>query len=1017
MVLLFFLTMGTVDAQNKRRSKAIRLGSEYYVIADSLYQEGLYDSAVTCYSTAAEIFESESAWIAAVDCYQMSGECYYNIGNNDSALYFGNRSLGILKARDLLETSSGSNSVIKLYMLLGWIYFASEDFNQGIYYFLEGVKIIDKHLDTTKSNAINNYKASFLYSLGQVYVKMGDYNSSLNFFKQALPIYVYLNGENNKSVINTFSNIGGVYLYKEDFENARIYFTKAENIIINLYGTNSVEYADILINLGTLFKSNDEYEKAKRCLFDALDLYTKNLNQNDSRFAIIYNNISEIYLIEGLYSEAIEYYQKANLIAQKRFGSESSQVAFIDNNIALMYYKKEEYQKAIPYFESALQKRIKVFGSKHFRVAQTYYYMGCTYLKMLQLEESLKLFQRATIALCTDFNDTSLLSCPNLESDFKQIDMFNILCKKARALFLLYLFKQDSINYLIGSYETYLIALSLLDDIRKDYFTKESQMLFAGNNKQELLNALFVLDKMMSFENRHIEEEYFVLTEKLKSFALYTSLSDLRIKALLGIPDSILKFESNIQTGLSYQKTQLQKLRYLEKNYDTSRIVEVENKILQLTQTYDSLIKYYNEKYPEFFKLKYKSSIPTVYGIQSRLSESEVVVNYLINDSILYILTISDSNYNVTKTNIGNDFQKRVWDYFRHIKKAENITQIVNESMFLYSKLIYPINNILKDKRRLILVPDEYLAYIPFETLIKDKEKNFGNSDYGLLSYLINDFEIIYNYSASLWMNASDCNNVKEKTKLDEGISSKSFIGFAPAFNNLRYSDKDDFIEHDSVKYNLVQRSFSFDNRVYQELPYSIDEVEQINDLFIDEGNSSTVFINHNATKSNFIQMINSHKYVHIATHGFSNDEYPELCGLAFYPTQDSMRNEIEDELKKTKYLYNDNILFSGEMFGLDIDADLLVLSACETGIGKLEKAEGLMAMTRGFLYSGVRNIVYSLWKVNDKFTRDLMVRFYQEIISGNSYSNALRMAKMELIKNPASSHPVFWSSFLMIGE
>jgi CHAT domain-containing protein len=101
----------------------------------------------------------------------------------------------------------------------------------------------------------------------------------------------------------------------------------------------------------------------------------------------------------------------------------------------------------------------------------------------------------------------------------------------------------------------------------------------------------------------------------------------------------------------------------------------------------------------------------------------------------------------------------------------------------------------------------------------------------------------------------------------------------------------------------------------------------------------------------------------------------------------------------------------------MNINADLVVLSACETGLGKFEKGEGILGLTRGFLYAGVPNIVYSFWKVDDKSTLQFMTSFYTKILNNKSYSEALREAKLEMIRNNNTAYPLFWGSFALIGN
>ena len=113
----------------------------------------------------------------------------------------------------------------------------------------------------------------------------------------------------------------------------------------------------------------------------------------------------------------------------------------------------------------------------------------------------------------------------------------------------------------------------------------------------------------------------------------------------------------------------------------------------------------------------------------------------------------------------------------------------------------------------------------------------------------------------------------------------------------------------------------------------------------------------------------------------------------------------------------NEGILFAGETYNLMLNADMVVLSACESGMGTLMKGEGMMELSRGFLFAGVPNIVYSLWKIGDFNTSQLMADFYKYVLQKNNYAHALRLAKLNLIKSEATAFPKFWSSFELVGE
>jgi CHAT domain-containing protein len=195
-----------------------------------------------------------------------------------------------------------------------------------------------------------------------------------------------------------------------------------------------------------------------------------------------------------------------------------------------------------------------------------------------------------------------------------------------------------------------------------------------------------------------------------------------------------------------------------------------------------------------------------------------------------------------------------------------------------------------------------------------------------------------------------------------------------------------------------------------------LEEVQSVVKLFRTHDLTATGFLHNLANENSFKENVTEYKYIHLATHGIVNEKNPNLSGIVFSQPHDQMSDGI-GKTPETEYPGNqDGILFAGEMYNLDLNADLVVLSACETGLGKIINGEGIMSMTRGFIYSGTPNIVFSLWKVGDKNTCQLMIDFYSSIIEGESYSNALRKAKLKLIENEETAFPTNWAGFILVG-
>jgi CHAT domain-containing protein len=175
-------------------------------------------------------------------------------------------------------------------------------------------------------------------------------------------------------------------------------------------------------------------------------------------------------------------------------------------------------------------------------------------------------------------------------------------------------------------------------------------------------------------------------------------------------------------------------------------------------------------------------------------------------------------------------------------------------------------------------------------------------------------------------------------------------------------------------------------------------------------GIAADTVISGNATEKNLLGCISDYQYIHLATHQVSDPGTSEYSGLVFSDYADPGPGVIDTART------SDGILYSRELYPLRLKADLVTLSACETGSGKIEEGEGVIGLVRGFLFAGARNIVFSYWKVGDRNTMLFMKDFYRHVFSGDSYSAALRKTKLEMIRNPDTCFPLIWGGFSVIG-
>ena len=481
---------------------------------------------------------------------------------------------------------------------------------------------------------------------------------------------------------------------------------------------------------------------------------------------------------------------------------------------------------------------------------------------------------------------------------------------------------------------------------------------------------------------------------------LNASLSNDEISSYSNMADSLLEKEKDITLNRRYYETQIQKAKAKKGGYDTLQVREYHDLLFKYSRLYDGLINYIKKEYPDYYQLKYEQNVANVKDVKESLGENSALLNYFVADRLLFIAAVNKDTIIYKTISTDSLFNQQIIDY--HLDIKSNFSQHeIESSNVLYNYLIKPVEEVIENKNSLVIIPDGNLYYVPFETLCK-KETN--TADLNKPNYLIKTHTISYHQSATLWLNSIEKSKGKEE-------NNENFLGFAPVFDpkiNNGYILSSEWIS-DTIEIELATRSISSDLKHFNALPYTETEINSILKLFKNKGKEGIGYLHNKATEENFKQSSNNYKYLHIASHSFTNDNYPALSGIAFSQPDTTGFDESKSD---------DGILYAGESYNLNLSkADLVVLSSCKSGLGKLIKGEGFLSLSRGFLYAGVPNIIFSLWNVKDEPTKELMVHFYKQVLKGKSYSNALRDAKLKLINNPKTAMPKYWAAWTLVGK
>lgn len=397
-----------------------------------------------------------------------------------------------------------------------------------------------------------------------------------------------------------------------------------------------------------------------------------------------------------------------------------------------------------------------------------------------------------------------------------------------------------------------------------------------------------------------------------------------------------------------------------EKNIFDANILEtdISDELLSLKQEYYAFLDTVKLKYPKYHDLKYRTNVLDLKIIRQEILENrEVLISYTSTRESLYVITVDGSKEQFLKLPFAENDRKQIREFYRLISKP---TASVDR----------------KDIER--------SGQEMYNTLLKEALKGFEGDDLaiipdGVLHYL--PFDILRHNNQYLleskrigYMNSVNSMLV---LKAKKGRSEKELLAFAPSF--------------DEQITQAVERKFG-------KLRYNVEEVEKISAFY-----DADVFVNANSSVANFFNEASKFKAIHLATHASANDQFPDFSYLAF--------SESGNE---------NNTLFIKDLYNMVLNANMVTLSACQTGIGKLQKGQGMMSLSKGFFYAGAKSLVNTLWKINDKSTVKLMQYFYEDLSKGKSKKEALRNAKLKYLDTTDDDllqHPYYWAAFTISGD
>lgn len=861
------------------------------------------------------------------------------------------------KARDIQEFLCGYYhiKVSDCYNNMGAIYMEKGEIDSAIVNFKRALDIREK-LGRNQLAIAGSYN-----NLGVVYKNKGNFDLALAYYQKCLSITESVLGKEHFNTAGSYNNIGEIYLLKGDYEQALCYFEKKLHIVKEVLGDHHPEIAGSYLNMGTAYNGMHKYAMEVRCYEEGINCMLNSESEMHPILPSLYTNLALCYNDSGKTSEAISLIKKAIHLEEIIYGGKHPELASTYRDLAEIFLNRNEYDSAGFYLQKSM-----IALESNFAPNET-----DPLIKTMDELEYLK--SQISIA---DMYYEEYKNEKNLKVALQAINAFNNISETANKIRQLYNLEDSKMTFLKEISDVYPKAIDVAINV------------YNNNTTNINLNTVY----------RFIEES--------KSLALLDAVRQSEISSCGNIPDTIISKEKRLKNELSVLKTQI--LLNESEDFDSILYIKQIDDYNSTRIGYEELMDEIKQNYPSYRQLICQD-IYSLDDIMTLIDNNTAMLQYVLGDSQIIIFIIRNEGCDIIRKVTEGDLSEIIKNYLRGITRNRK-ADYFKYNPVLFTTLIQPVLPYLKNKQKIIIIPDKELLYLPFESLsyFDDNAENFEE-----LHYLVNDFEITYQYSSSLWYLS------KQKfiaNKDAENAFKGGFIGYAPVFAS-KNKDVNNFLSRDQYRDDSTYRNVRIGDRYFGDLPYAETEVKSIINLFKEKGLEANGRFFEDANEISFCSETKDYKYIHVATHGLINDEHPELSGLLFYLSDTTKLQSEIDSLDESNITYSmDGILHTKEVYNLNLNADLIVLSACETGCGLLLAGEGVMSLTRGFIYAGAPNVIFSFWKVGDKSTSDLMYKFYSLVLEGESYSKALRAAKLELIRDEKTSYPGIWSGFSLIG-
>jgi CHAT domain-containing protein/tetratricopeptide (TPR) repeat protein len=959
-----------------------RIGAEKLLAeAILLYAQGTAESlerALAKFQQALEWAHSMGDRVMSAQAHSSMGQLYYLLGENQKAL---DSFTEALAGRRALQDPRGEAEVLNN---IGAVYDGLGEKRKGLAYY-------EQSLPFWQATSDRQSEATILANMGVAYSALGENQKALEYCSLALPLTRAVGDRVREAFVLTA--MGKIWNERGEKQKALDSLTQALDIARSV-GDRTVEL-DTVSNLGLVYSSMGASQKALALYEESLGLARALGNRAEEATAL--HNIGAVYDQGGELQKGIDTYEQA-LSLRRQVGDRHGE-AFTLNNTGAIYFYSGETEKAFGYFSEALPLFRAVGDRRGEALAVTN--LASVHEQRREPDQALEQFQTA-LSLSRAVPD------PRTEAvalfGIARVERVRGNLEEARR-------QMESALHVVESLRAGVISQQL----RAAYFA----------SKQHFYE--FTIDLLSELDRKQPGQDYAALalqtSERARARSLLELLEESQVDIRQGVDPVLLERERSLRQRLAEAGERQMRLR--GGVHAEGEVTAAGKEIQAVTLEYEEIQAQIRTRSPRYAALTEPRPL-TLEDIQQQVVDPDtVLLEYALGEERSYLWVVTptslESHELPPRARIESAARK-VYEWLapgaagsiqtqpaRQPSRARTDAGYGKAAGELSEMLLGPVASTLQGKR-LLIVANGALQYVPFAALpsptrpsepLVARHEIVGSPSASVLALLRRELAGRRPAAKTVVVLADPVFD-KADERVKAGQAAENADGGAQPVSKTRgeMDGADRGLDPTLREVGTAGEALRFPR-----LPFTRREAKAI--LSLVPADQGLAILDFKASRATAMSAeLGTYRYIHFATHGLLNSQHPELSGIVL--------SLVDEEGKE-----QEGFLASSEVFNLKLPAELVVLSACRTGLGKEIKGEGLVGLARAFMYAGTPRVVASLWKVDDAATAELMKRFYQGMLGEEPLrpAAALRAAQDEMRKQRRWRAPMYWSAFVLQGE